>query len=64
MAKFMVLARGTGIPPSLSPEEMQKAIQRYRDWSDRLRAAGKSLGGEKLRTGGRVVRRGARPAAR
>jgi hypothetical protein len=58
MARFMVLARGTGQPLGRSAEEIQKAIQRYRDWSDRLRAAGKSLGGEKLRTGGRVARRG------
>src|SRR6266571_2667438 len=58
MAKFMVLARGTGLPLGRSPEEIQKAIQRYRDWSDRLRATGKSLGGEKLRADGRVARRG------
>ncbi len=59
MAKFMVVARSQGLPPGRSPEEIQKTIQKYRDWSDRLRDMGKSLAAEKLRADGRVVRRGA-----
>ena len=58
MPKFLVLARGTGLDPRRSPEEMQKTIEKYRDWSDRLAQSGKMLGGEKLRAAeGRVVRK-------
>jgi hypothetical protein len=58
MPKFLVLARGTGMDPRQSPEEMQKTIEKYRAWTDRIRNAGQLLHGEKLRSPeGRVVRR-------
>jgi hypothetical protein len=58
MPKFLVLARGAGMDPRWSPEEMQKTIEKYREWTDRIRKAGKLLHGEKLRSPeGRVVRR-------
>jgi len=57
MAKYLVLLRGSGAPSTLSPQEMQKVIQRYMTWSDDLREAGRVLGAEKLRFGeGRVLR--------
>jgi hypothetical protein len=58
MPKFLVLARGAGLDPRTSPEEMQKIIEKYRAWSDGIRNAGRLLNGEKLRSpDGRVVRR-------
>ena len=57
MAKFLILARGTGEAyKHLSPQEMQQVIQKYMAWTEELRKAGRLLQGEKLREGGRVVR--------
>ena len=57
MAKYLVLVRGTGAPSTLSPQEMQKVIQRYMSWSNELRGTGRVIHAEKLRSGeGRVVR--------
>ena len=43
---------------SLSPEEMQRAIQKYIAWGDRLRAEGVILDGNKLKDeAGKVLRR-------
>ena len=43
---------------SLSPDDMQKAIQKYVAWGDRLRAEGVILDGHKLTDEpGKVVRR-------
>ena len=43
---------------SLSPEEMQRAIEKYIAWGDRLRAEGVILDGNKLSDEpGKVVRR-------
>jgi len=57
MAKYLVLVRGTGKPSTLSPEEMQKAIQKYMNWGEELRKAGRIVHAEKLRVGeGRVLR--------
>mgnify|MGYP001620133108 CR=1 FL=1 len=42
---------------ALSPEEMQRVIERYRAWSARLLAAGKVVGSNKLADeGGKLVR--------
>jgi hypothetical protein len=58
MPKFLVLARGTGADPRMSPEEMQKTIEKYRVWTERIAHAGQLVHGEKLRSPeGRVVRR-------
>lgn len=44
--------------PDLSPEEMQKVIQKYRDWADRLEKESRYVAGNKLKDGeGRVMRR-------
>src|SRR5207247_10382061 len=57
LAKELVVVRGTGIPSTLSPQEMQKVIQKYLSWADELRKSGRALQGEKLRAGeGRVLR--------
>jgi hypothetical protein len=58
MPKFLVLARGAGMDPRRSPEEMQKVIEKYRAWTEGIQRAGRLLYGEKLRSPeGRVVRR-------
>ena len=57
MAKFLILSRGTGEAyKQLSPQEMQKVIQKYMAWTDDMRKAGRLLHGDKLRADGRVVR--------
>lgn len=57
MAKFLILARGTGEAyKHLSPQEMQQVIQKYMTWSEEMRKSGRLLHGEKLREGGQVVR--------
>jgi hypothetical protein len=57
MAKFLVLARGTGqAHASLSPEEMQQVVQKYTAWSAGHREAGRMLHAERLKNDGRVVR--------
>ncbi len=44
--------------PDLSPEEMQKVIQKYRDWADHLEKEKRYVAGNKLRDGeGRVMKR-------
>ncbi len=58
MARFIFIPRD--IPQDfsdVSPEEMQKIIEQYIAWGDKLDAAGKKKGGDKLRDGeGRVLR--------
>ena len=57
MATYLALLRGSGAPSTLSPQELQKAIQKYMAWSDELRKAGRVIHAEKLRFGeGRVLR--------
>lgn len=59
MPKFMLLLHDDPLGfMSLSPEEMQKAIEKYIAWGDRLRAEGVILDGHKLSDQpGKVVRR-------
>jgi hypothetical protein len=53
MAKFALMLRDSGLPPGLSPEELQAILGRYRTWSQK---AGR-VGGEKLRDRrGRVMK--------
>lgn len=49
MAKFMVLARGAGMSPDMSAEDMQRALGKYRAWTEALRQKGKLIDGDKLR---------------
>lgn len=55
MAKYMVMARGD-LPAGMSPAEMQKVLEKYMAWGQRLGAKGKIDHGNKLQDGhGRVV---------
>lgn len=57
MAKFMLLLRGGEDGwNALTPEQMQAHMQKYYDWSVKLRDAGHMLGGDPLRAGGTTVR--------
>jgi hypothetical protein len=65
MPQFLLLLRDQGAPvfENLSPEEIQRVIEKYMQWGERLRAAGKMKGSEKLRDGeGRVLARSAKGA--
>lgn len=57
MAKFMALLYETpNAFRTLSPEEMQRVLEKYNAWFGKVGATGKMLGGEKLKEeGGRIV---------
>ncbi len=57
MAKFLLLARGAGIRPEMSPEEMQRTMLKYKTWTERVAGSGRLADANKLRDGeGRVLR--------
>ncbi len=57
MPKFLMLARSTDQAwKDISPEEGQRIVQQYMDWSNRMRAAGRLGASNKLKDGeGRVL---------
>jgi hypothetical protein len=55
VAQFMLLIRG-GEHEELSAEQMQKIVEQYIAWANRLRKEGKFVGGEELKDGGRVLK--------
>ncbi len=57
MPKFLMLARNEdGAFQDLSPEEGQRTLQQYMDWTTRMRAAGRLQASNKLKDGeGRVL---------
>ena len=57
MAEFMLFVRGGDDGAAeLSAEEAQKRVQKYIDWSQKLRARGQNLGANELASGGPVLR--------
>ncbi len=54
MAKFVLLLRG-GDFSGFSPEEMQKVVEKYIAWADKLRKEGRHHGGEELNSKGSVL---------
>lgn len=58
MKKFLVLPReSSGAFGDLSPEDMQRIVMRYYEWTQKLAEAGRLEMGEKLADGeGRVLR--------
>ncbi|MBK9941632.1 MAG: YciI family protein [Kouleothrix sp.] len=57
MAQFMLLIRGgDDAIRDYTPEQYQQVIQRYIDWSARLRREGRNGGGDELKPGGKTVR--------
>ncbi len=60
MPKYMLLLHESPTDfDGLSPEEIQQIIQKYSDWRRRLEQEGRFVSGQKLRRGGRVLRRDA-----
>lgn len=54
MTQFMLLLRG-GEFPVHSPEEMQKVVEKYIAWSDKLRQEGRHRSSDELKDGGRIL---------
>jgi hypothetical protein len=57
MAKFMLILHNTpGIWEKLSPEEMQRKVEKYQVWVNKIRASGRHVSSEKLgEEGGRLL---------
>jgi hypothetical protein len=55
MADFMFLFRGSQTQAQPSPEEMQKHMQEWMVWIEKLRKAGTFKAGDPLEGGGKVV---------
>jgi hypothetical protein len=58
MAKFMLIVHSPpGFWQNLSPEEMQRKVERYQAWVSKFKTSGRHVGGEKLgEEGGKVLR--------
>jgi hypothetical protein len=56
MATYMLLIRGGQARPDATPEELQRMMQQYLDWSAALRREGRLVGAEQLADGGRTLR--------
>ena len=49
MAKFMLILHKTpGIWRQLSPEEMQRKVEKYQAWMDKIHSSGRHVSSEKL----------------
>jgi hypothetical protein len=57
MENYLLILYGTRLTPNMSPEEIQAITSRYKAWAQKLQAAGRLAGSNKLedRTG-RVLR--------
>ena len=55
MSDFLFLFRSPRSSPTLSPEEMQRSMQKWGAWMEGLSKAGTFKGGEPLEEGGKVV---------
>ncbi len=59
MAKFMLILNSTpGAWRDLSPEEMQRKVEKYRAWAEKIRSSGRHVSSEKLaEEGGKILSR-------
>ena len=55
MSDFLFLFRSPRPGASLSPDEMQRSLQKWRDWMQGLAQSGTLKSGEPLEGGGKVV---------
>ncbi|HZU37263.1 MAG TPA: YciI family protein [Gemmataceae bacterium] len=57
MAKFMLILHQTpGVWRNLSPEEMQRKIEKYQAWAAKIRSSGRHVSSEKLgEEGGKLL---------
>lgn len=57
MAKFMLFMRGFGdYAQNMSPEQMQKTLGQYNDWTAKLQREGKFIDANQLNHEGNIVR--------
>jgi hypothetical protein len=59
MAKFMLILHQTpGTWQNVAPEEMQRKVERYQAWVDKIHTAGRHVSSEKLgEEGGKILTR-------
>jgi hypothetical protein len=55
MTDYLFLFRGPAGAPALSPEEMQRNMQKWMSWIEELAKAGRYKSGHPLDAGGKVV---------
>jgi hypothetical protein len=57
MAKFMLILHSQpGVWQNLSPEEMQRKVEKYHAWTEKIRSSGRHVSGEKLgEEGGKIL---------
>jgi hypothetical protein len=51
MPEYMLFIRDSEDYPEYTPEQIQQAVERFRDWSRRLAAEGRLIEGDKLTDG-------------
>ncbi len=56
MAQYILLLKHTDFT-GFSPEEMQKVLEKYMAWADKLRKEGRHRGGEELNNTGVTLKR-------
>ena len=56
MAQFMMFIRGGDDYTHYTPEQVQRAVQKYRDWSEALHQQKRLVSAEKLKDEGKVLR--------
>jgi hypothetical protein len=55
MANFLYVFRGSGMA-NLSPQELQKQMERWKTWIEQLTKSGNFKAGDPLEPGGKVVK--------
>lgn len=61
-SQYLLLLRGTQLEKSLSPDDLQLAMERFTGWFQRLTQDGKIKGGQPLAPSGEVISRSLRPS--
>ena len=56
MAQFMMFIRGGGDYAHYTPEQVQKAVQKYRDWTEVLHRQKQLVSAERLKEEGKLMR--------
>src|SRR2546426_1214321 len=54
-SEYMLIFRGNDWHKGLSPEEMQKVVDQWKSWFDRLTEQGKAIAGNPLEREGKIV---------
>jgi len=54
-SEYLLLFRGSNWDKGLSPEQLQKTVDQFMAWFERLKEQGKVLGGQPLEREGKIV---------